>query len=91
MFRTTKCSLLRTAKQWPFLQSKSIRVALRRSGLISSRDIAALSEGVQDIVAERKSRFKRFFSAKRHRNELQDVMNQLDMARTNYTVSRVNT
>ncbi|KZV69413.1 hypothetical protein PENSPDRAFT_753386 [Peniophora sp. CONT] len=40
---------------------------------ILAEDIAALNEELENIVAERKSRFKRFFSAKRHRAELQDV------------------
>ena len=52
----------------------------------SFRDIAILKEDLGDIIQERKNRFKRFFSAKRHRDELQDVVNQLEMARSNYTV-----
>ena len=51
-----------------------------------SRDIAALSEGVQAIVAERKSRFKRFIRAKHHREELQDIITQLEAAKTDYMV-----
>lgn len=55
--------------------------------LTSRRDIAILNEDLQDIIDQRKSRFKRFFSAKRHREELQDVVNQLEVAKSNYTVS----
>ena len=51
-------------------------------------DISSLREELEGIVNERKNRFRRFFSAKRHRNELQDVVNQLEMARSNYTVRR---
>ena len=49
-------------------------------------DIAALNQDLNSIVTERKNRFKRFFSAKRHRAELQDVVTQLDTARMNYMV-----
>ena len=50
-----------------------------------------IESNLANIMQERKNRFKRFFSAKRHRNELQDVVNQLEMARSNYTVSRLDT
>ena len=46
-----------------------------------------MNQDLNNIVTERKSRFKRFFSAKRHRNELQDVVTQLETARMNYMVS----
>ena len=59
---------------------------LRKTVLTLHSDIKILEEDLGDILRERKSRFKRFFSAKRHRNELQDVVNQLEMARSNYTV-----
>ena len=52
-----------------------------------SSDIAALNQDLNTIVTERKSRFKRFFSAKRHRSELPDIVTQLDTARMNYMVS----
>ncbi|KZV68419.1 hypothetical protein PENSPDRAFT_653235 [Peniophora sp. CONT] len=52
-----------------------------------AQDIAVLNEDLEDIVKERKSRFKRYFSAKRHRAELQDVIWQLDIARANYTTA----
>ena len=45
-----------------------------------------MSEGIQAIVAERKSRFKRFIKAKRHREELQDIITQLEAAKTDYMV-----
>ena len=45
-----------------------------------------MNQDLNNIVTERKSRFKRFFSAKRHRNELQDVVTQLETARMNYMV-----
>ncbi|KZV64252.1 hypothetical protein PENSPDRAFT_656726 [Peniophora sp. CONT] len=54
---------------------------------VLAQDIALLKEDLEDIVEERKSRFKRFFSAKRHRGELQDVIWQLDNARANYTTA----
>ena len=41
------------------------------------------------IMQERKSRFKRFFSAKRHRSELQDIVKQLERADANYMVRYV--
>ncbi|KZV68417.1 hypothetical protein PENSPDRAFT_754144 [Peniophora sp. CONT] len=50
-------------------------------------DIEALNEELNDIVAERKNRFKRFFAAKRHRNELQDIVMQLDNTRMNYMMA----
>ncbi|KZV68429.1 hypothetical protein PENSPDRAFT_18621 [Peniophora sp. CONT] len=52
-----------------------------------AHDIAVLNEDLQDIINERKSRFKRYCSAKRHRAELQDVLWQLDNARANYTTA----
>ena len=53
---------------------------------VHSSDIEFLKGDLQDIVTERQSRFKRFFSAKRHRSELQDVVNQLESAKTDYMV-----
>ena len=55
--------------------------------LTSRRDIQSLNKDLEVIIEERKSRFKRFFSAKRHRAELQDVVTQLETARANYTAS----
>ena len=52
----------------------------------SLSDVKILEEDLGDILQERKSRFRRFFSAKRHRSELQDVVNQLESAKTNYMV-----
>ena len=54
----------------------------------SRRDIQTLNKDLEGIVEERKSRFKKFFSAKRNRAELQDVVTQLETARANYTVSK---
>ncbi|VDC05455.1 unnamed protein product [Peniophora sp. CBMAI 1063] len=50
-------------------------------------DITALKDDLESIVNERKSRFRRYFSAKRHREELQDIVWQLDNARSNYTTA----
>ncbi|VDB88452.1 unnamed protein product [Peniophora sp. CBMAI 1063] len=50
-------------------------------------DISALKDDLESIVNERKSRFRRYFSAKRHREELQDIVWQLDNARSNYTTA----
>ncbi|VDB88456.1 unnamed protein product [Peniophora sp. CBMAI 1063] len=50
-------------------------------------DISALKEDLESIVNERKNRFRRYFSAKRHREELQDIVWQLDNARSNYTTA----
>ncbi|KZV68432.1 hypothetical protein PENSPDRAFT_687290 [Peniophora sp. CONT] len=50
-------------------------------------DITALTEELEHIIGERRSRFKRFFSAKRHRAELQDIIWQLDNMRSNYTTA----
>ncbi|KZV68407.1 hypothetical protein PENSPDRAFT_653223 [Peniophora sp. CONT] len=52
-----------------------------------AQDIAILNEDLRDIVSERKSALTRFFGAKRHRAELQDVIWQLDNARSNYTTA----
>ncbi|KZV68418.1 hypothetical protein PENSPDRAFT_653231 [Peniophora sp. CONT] len=52
-----------------------------------AEDIAVLNDELNEIIAERKSRFKRFFAAKRHRNELQDVVTQLDNTRMNYMMA----
>ncbi|VDC01126.1 unnamed protein product [Peniophora sp. CBMAI 1063] len=40
-------------------------------------DISALKDDLEGIVKERKSRFRRFFSAKRHREELQDIVQRI--------------
>ena len=50
------------------------------------RDIAELNKEIEDIVAERKSRLKRYVSAKQHRAKLEGVAKRLDEARGNYTV-----
>ncbi|KZV68416.1 hypothetical protein PENSPDRAFT_754143 [Peniophora sp. CONT] len=52
-----------------------------------AEDIAYLNEELNEIVEERKSRFRRFFAAKRHRNALQDVVTQLDTARMDYIMA----
>ena len=56
------------------------RSSHRTTVLTSTSDIKALEEDLVDILQERRSRFKRFFSAKRHRSELHDVVNQLENA-----------
>ena len=56
------------------------------SRLISFSDIKILEEDLGDILQERKSRFKRFIRAKRHREELQDIITQLEAAKTDYMV-----
>ena len=48
-----------------------------------------LNEDIESIVQEGKSRFKRLFSAKRHRDELQHVADQLEMAKSDYMVRDV--
>ena len=50
------------------------------------RDIGTLTKDIEAIVNERKSRFMRYFSAKRHREELQDVVMQLETAKANFAV-----
>ena len=50
------------------------------------RDIAELNKEIEGIVAERKSRLKRYVSAKQHRAKLEGVAKKLDEARGNYTV-----
>ncbi|KZV59194.1 hypothetical protein PENSPDRAFT_695350, partial [Peniophora sp. CONT] len=77
--------------------ASSLKRGATRDGMISpahqdaietlAEDIAALNKELEHIVAERQSRFKRFFGARRHRAELQDVVWQLDNARTNYTTA----
>ena len=56
------------------------------SVLIRSRKMKMAEDDLRHILQERKSRFKRFFSAKRHRSELQDIVKQLERADTNYMV-----
>ena len=56
------------------------------SVLIRSRKMKIAEDDLRHILQERKSRFKRFFSAKRHRSELQDIVHQLGRADTNYMV-----
>ncbi|KZV69412.1 hypothetical protein PENSPDRAFT_686392 [Peniophora sp. CONT] len=52
-----------------------------------SVDIAALNKELENIVGERKSRLRRFFAAKRHREELRDVVTQLEAARMDYLMA----
>ncbi|VDB88459.1 unnamed protein product [Peniophora sp. CBMAI 1063] len=54
---------------------------------VLSRAIVLLQEDLGSIVRERKNRFKRYFSARRHRSELQDVIVQLETASTRYTTA----
>ena len=51
-----------------------------------SRDIAKLNAAVEEIVAERKSRLRRYVSAKQHSAKLEGIAKKLDEARGNYTV-----
>ena len=50
------------------------------------RDIAELNKEIEEIVAERKSRLRRYVSAKQHRAKLEGVAKKLEEARGNYTV-----
>ncbi|VDB88438.1 unnamed protein product [Peniophora sp. CBMAI 1063] len=50
-------------------------------------DISSLKEELEVIVTERKNHLRRFFSAKRHREDLQDIVWQLDNARSNYATA----
>ena len=61
-------------------------VACHVSALTPSSNMNRIEEDLASILQERKSRFKRFFSAKRHRSELQDIVKQLERADTNYMV-----
>ena len=51
-----------------------------------SSTMKRIESNLANIMQERKSRFKRFFSAKRHRSELQDIVKQLERADKNYMV-----
>ena len=53
---------------------------------IHRRELEALKEDMEQIIKERKNRLRRFVSAKRHRDELKDVLVQMDVARIDYTV-----
>ena len=50
------------------------------------RDIAELNKEIEEIVAARKSRLRRYVSAKQHRAKLDGVAKKLEEARENYTV-----
>ena len=52
------------------------------------RDITELNKEIEGIVAQRKSRLRRYVSAKQHRAKLEGVAKKLDEARGNYTVRR---
>ncbi|VDC04906.1 unnamed protein product [Peniophora sp. CBMAI 1063] len=54
---------------------------------VLAADIEALKGDLEGIISERKSRFKRFFSARRHREELKDVVEQLETSKSNYTTA----
>ncbi|VDB87306.1 unnamed protein product [Peniophora sp. CBMAI 1063] len=54
---------------------------------VLAADIEALKGDLEGIISERKSRFRRFFSAKRHREELKDVVEQLETSKSNYTTA----
>ena len=56
------------------------------SALMPFSNMKRIEEDLESILQERKSRFKRFFSAKRHRSELQDIVKQLERTDTNYMV-----
>ena len=52
------------------------------------RDVEELKKEIEEIVAARKSRLRRYVSAKQHRAKLEGVAKKLDEARGNYTVRR---
>ncbi|VDC05453.1 unnamed protein product [Peniophora sp. CBMAI 1063] len=54
-----------------------------------ARDINKLNGAVEEIVAERKSRLRRYVSAKKHQRKLEGVARKLDEARGNYTAAVV--
>ena len=45
-----------------------------------------LNEEIEEIVAERKSRLRRYVSAKQHRAKLDGIAKKLDEVRGNYMV-----
>ena len=51
-----------------------------------NRDIAGLNKEIEEIVTARKSRLRRYVSAKQHRAKLEGVAKRLEEARGNYTV-----
>ena len=53
-----------------------------------SRDIVDLNKEIERIVAERRSRLRRYVRAKQHRTKLKGVAKKLDEARGNYLASR---
>ncbi|KZV64254.1 hypothetical protein PENSPDRAFT_690944 [Peniophora sp. CONT] len=50
-------------------------------------DVKALNRDLENIIAQRRSRLRRFFAAKRHSEELRDVVSQLEAARMNYMMA----
>ena len=60
--------------------------ACHPSALMPYSNMKRIEEDLESILQERKSRFKRFFSAKRHRSELQDIVKQLERADASYMV-----
>ena len=51
------------------------------------RDIEELNKDIEEIVAARGSRLRRYVSAKQHSAKLESVAKKLEEARGNYTVS----
>ena len=45
-----------------------------------------LNKEIEEIIAERKSRLKRYVSAKQHRSKLEGIAKKLDEVRGNYMV-----
>ncbi|VDC04904.1 unnamed protein product [Peniophora sp. CBMAI 1063] len=79
---------MRALLDWPdFVHVLAAFTNAVLSVFTSVKDIEALKGDFEGIIVERKSRFKRFFSAKRHREELKDVVEQLETARSNYTTA----
>lgn len=50
------------------------------------RDVMALNRDLENVIIQRKSRLRRFFAARRHSEELRDIVSQLEAARMNYMV-----
>ena len=64
----------------------STGMAVHVNVLTPSSNMKIIEGNLANIMQERKHRFKRFFSAKRHRSELQDIVKQLERADKNYMV-----
>ncbi|VDC05444.1 unnamed protein product [Peniophora sp. CBMAI 1063] len=69
------------------MQRNSLARSHQDAIAVLAEDLSTVSTSFGEILRQRKSRFKRYLSAKRHHAELSDMIGRLDQARANFTTA----